>query len=55
MQRLKQITTRGGVYLGLRYGFGILISMGNMLVLTWWIGPHAYGLFVTALGLCISR
>ena len=22
-----------------------------MLVLTWWIGPHAYGLFVTAIGL----
>jgi O-antigen/teichoic acid export membrane protein len=45
------LTTRGGVYLGLRYGLGILVSLSNMLVLTRWIGPHAYGLFVTALGL----
>src|SRR5579864_5728928 len=51
MQRLNQITVQGGMYLGLRYGLGILISLGNMLVLTWWIGPHAYGLFVTAVGL----
>ena len=42
---------RGGIYLGLRYGLGILVSFGNMLVMTRWIGPHAYGLFVTALGL----
>jgi PST family polysaccharide transporter len=34
-----------------RYGLGIFISFANMLVLTRWIGPHAYGLFVTALGL----
>src|SRR5262245_13020212 len=25
--------------------------MGNMFVLTWLIGPHSYGLFVTAIGL----
>jgi PST family polysaccharide transporter len=48
---LSLLTTRGGVYLGLRYGLGILVSLGNMFVLTRWIGPHAYGLFVTALGL----
>jgi O-antigen/teichoic acid export membrane protein len=51
MQGLKEITTRGGLFLGLRYGLGILIGLGNMLVLTWWIGPHAYGLFVTAVGI----
>jgi O-antigen/teichoic acid export membrane protein len=45
------LTSRGGLYLGLRYGLGILVSFVNMFVLTWWIGPHAYGLFVTALGL----
>jgi PST family polysaccharide transporter len=28
----------------------VLISLGNMLVMTWWIGPHAYGIFVTAVG-----
>lgn len=42
---------RGGGYLALRYGMGVLISIGNMLVLTWWIGPHAYGVFVTAIGI----
>lgn len=41
---------RGVAYLAARYGAGVLISTGNMLVLTWWIGPHAYGVFVTAIG-----
>ena len=27
------------------------MSLGNMLVMTRWIGPHSYGLFVTAIGL----
>ena len=40
----------GAIYLAARYGLGVLIGLGNMLVLTWWIGPHAYGLFVTAIG-----
>jgi O-antigen/teichoic acid export membrane protein len=44
-------TLRGGVYLAARYGLGVLVSVGNMLVMTWWIGPHAYGLFVTAIGI----
>ena len=35
----------------MRYGLGIIVSLANMFVLTRWIGPHAYGLFVTALGL----
>ena len=42
---------RGGAFLAARYGLGVLVSLGNMLVMTWWIGPHAYGLFVTAAGL----
>lgn len=45
------LTQSGGAYLAARYGLGVLVSLGNMLVLTWWIGPHAYGLFVTAIGL----
>jgi len=45
------ITTRDGIYVGLRYGIGILIGLANMFALTWWIGPHAYGLFVAAIGL----
>ena len=48
---LAALASRGGLYLGLRYGLGALISFANMFVLTRWIGPHAYGLFVTALGL----
>jgi PST family polysaccharide transporter len=39
------------LYLAARYGLGVMVSLGNMLVMTWWIGPHAYGLFVTAIGL----
>lgn len=42
---------RGGLYLVGRYGLGMLVSLANMLVMTWWIGPHAYGLFVTAMGI----
>jgi O-antigen/teichoic acid export membrane protein len=42
---------RGGLYLAGRYGLGMIVSLGNMLVMTWWIGPHAYGLFVTAIGM----
>lgn len=45
------LARRGGLYLGARYGLSLLIGLGNMLVMTWWIGPHAYGLFVTAVGL----
>ncbi len=48
---LTSATVRGGIYLAGRYGLGVIVSLGNMLVMTWWIGPHAYGLFVTAIGL----
>src|SRR3954453_5458694 len=49
--KLSSLSTRGGVYLTTRYGLSILVSLGNMFLLTRWIGPHAYGLFVTAVGL----
>ena len=48
---LSSDTVRGGIYFAGRYGLGVIVSLGNMLVMTWWIGPHAYGLFVTAIGL----
>jgi PST family polysaccharide transporter len=48
---LSRDTLRGGAFLAARYALGVLVSLGNMLVLTWWIGPHAYGVFVTAIGL----
>lgn len=44
-------TARGGIYLAARYGLGVIVGVGNMLVMTWWIGPHAYGLFVSAIGI----
>ena len=51
-RRVKSLLTgSGAAYLAGRYGLGVFVSLGNMLVLTWWIGPHAYGLFVTAIGL----
>jgi len=42
---------RNGGFLAARYGLGTLVSLGNMLVLTWWIGPHAYGTFATAVAI----
>ena len=48
---ISQETLKGGLYLAGRYGLGVLVSAGNMLVMTWWLGPHAYGLFVTAISL----
>lgn len=45
------VMLRGAGYLMIRYGLGVLVSIGNMLVLTWWIGPHAYGVFVSGIGL----
>lgn len=50
-QRFAATQTRNSVILGLRYGLGIVVGCANMLVLTWWIGPHDYGVFVTAIGL----
>ncbi|HET7206650.1 MAG TPA: oligosaccharide flippase family protein [Terriglobales bacterium] len=45
------LLTRGSLYLTARYGLGILINLGNMLVMTWWIGPRPYGIFVMAIGI----
>lgn len=50
-QQLSSEVVRGGMFLAGRYGLGVLVSVANMLVMTWWIGPHAYGLFVTAIGI----
>ncbi len=50
-ESLSHLATTGAGYLAIRYGLGVLVSLGNMLVLTWWIGPHAYGLFLAAIGL----
>jgi len=48
---LSDQSLRNGGFLAARYGLGMFVSLGNMLVLTWWIGPHAYGTFATAVGI----
>jgi PST family polysaccharide transporter len=45
------LSRRGVAYIAARYGCSALVSAGNVLVLTWWIGPRAYGAFVTAVGI----
>ena len=45
------LTGRPALYLGARYALGVLISLSNMFVLTWLIGPHTYGVFITAITL----
>lgn len=50
-EQLSGEVIRGGIFLAGRYGLGVLVSLANMLVMTWWIGPHAYGLFITAIGI----
>ena len=51
MDNVSMLHSKAGLYLAIRYGLGILVSCANMFVLTRWIGPHNYGLFVTVLGL----
>jgi O-antigen/teichoic acid export membrane protein len=47
---LRQKIMSGGVYLTLRQGIGMLISLGGMLLLTRLIGPDNYGLYTAAYG-----
>jgi PST family polysaccharide transporter len=42
---------RGGFYLTLRPGLGIIVSAVGLVLLTRTIGPEAYGLFAAALGI----
>ena len=48
---LRAQVLRGGTYLSLRQGLGMLVSFGGTLVLTRTIGPGAYGLYAVALGI----
>ena len=45
------LSLRGAGVLAARYGLSTLVNVANMFVLTWWIGPRAYGLFITAVAL----
>jgi PST family polysaccharide transporter len=42
---------RGGTYLALRQGLGVIINFGGVILLTRAIGPKDYGLYAAALGI----
>jgi PST family polysaccharide transporter len=48
---LKSKVLRGGLYLVIREGMGMVISLGGILLLTRAIGPQQYGLYVAAYGI----
>jgi O-antigen/teichoic acid export membrane protein len=48
---LRQRILQGGAYLTLRYGLGIIISLGGVLLLTRLIGPTNYGLYAGGLAI----
>lgn len=49
--RAATLSQRGVLYIAARYGSGALVNAANVFVLTWWIGPRAYGAFITAVGI----
>jgi O-antigen/teichoic acid export membrane protein len=50
---LRQRVLQGGVYLVLRYGLGIFISLGGVILLTRLIGPTNYGLYAGCLSIIV--
>ena len=50
-RRDASLSQRGVAYIAARYGASAFVNAGNVFVLTWWIGPRAYGAFVTAVGI----
>jgi PST family polysaccharide transporter len=48
---LRERIFKGGVYLVIRQSLGVLIGFGNVLLLTYLIGPKNYGLYAAALGI----
>ncbi|BAY13954.1 oligosaccharide flippase family protein [Calothrix sp. NIES-2098] len=48
---LRSQVLRGGVYLAIRQGMGMVISLVGVLLLTRAIGPQQYGLYTAAFGL----
>ncbi|MER3484535.1 MAG: hypothetical protein C4310_12185 [Chloroflexota bacterium] len=49
--KLRDQVLRGGAYLSLRQGVGMLVSFAGLLLLARAIGPEAYGLYAAALNL----
>jgi O-antigen/teichoic acid export membrane protein len=50
---LRQRIFQGGAYLILRYGLGLIISFGGVLLLTRLIGPTNYGLYAGSLAIIV--
>src|SRR5215217_3866789 len=46
---LRTKVLRGGIYISLRQGLGVVINLGGVLLLTRTIGPENYGLYAGAL------
>jgi len=47
-QSLRELAFRGGGYLALREGVGMVIRLGGVVAVTRLIGPHDYGIYVAA-------
>jgi len=48
---LRTQVLRGGAYLVVRHGLGLVLSFANLFLVTGIIGPSAYGVYASALGL----
>lgn len=48
---LRARVMRGGMYLSVRQGIGMALSVGGVILLTRMIGPEAYGIFAAAMGI----
>jgi O-antigen/teichoic acid export membrane protein len=49
--RLREKVLRGGVYLVVRQGLGLILGLGGVVLLSRAIGPANYGLYASALGI----
>lgn len=48
---LREKVMKGGLFLVLRQGLGLIIGLGGMILLTRIIGPNQYGLYIAGLGI----
>lgn len=48
---LREKVMKGGLFLVLRQGLGLMIGLGGMILLTRIIGPTQYGLYIAGLGI----
>lgn len=50
---LREKVMKGGLFLILRQGIGLIIGLGGMILLTRIIGPNHYGIYTASLGILI--